>query len=247
MVQTSTQRRNILIASIIVVGLLVSTVGGVILYNQLATTRISLSLTTNQTSILQGNSTKIPITISLKGNPAKVDLASEVNSTKIKCYFDPANSSSSFNSTLTVNVDDSAQGGNYALTIKASSPTTTANALCIITVLTRDVTVSGKINIVSTKWAVPQVDYLTFENTRTGEKVMWVPQIERIGPYGSIFDNNFSLTLRNQDFYYVTASYSRWTIGGEISSRSDVIGNLTVFSTARSNMMPGQDFLLTAP
>ena len=134
MTELSTKRRNILLVSIIVVVLIASTIGAVIIYNQFTTTRINLRLSTNQTDVLQGSSVKIPIKISLTGNPENVELTSVVNSSKINCYIDPANGSSSFNSTLAVNVDDSAQGGNYSVTLKTSSPTITANASWIIMV-----------------------------------------------------------------------------------------------------------------
>jgi hypothetical protein len=224
--------RRVAIAAIIVV-LVIASVGAVIAYQQVTTTKLSVTISTNQI-VYQGNSTKIPITMKLTGNPENVDLTSVVNSSEIKCSFDRANGSSSFDTKLTVNVDDSAQGGNYSVTVKASSPTTSANASCIIMVLSRNVTVSGKINIASSIWDM-QLDSLIFENTRTDEKVTIKPQIK---------DETFTVTLKNQDFYYVTANYSFGVLDFLPFSRSIIIGNLTVSSPAGSNMMPGQDCTL---
>ena len=242
MIQKPTLHRRVLIAAIIAV-LVIAFVGGVIVYKQVTTTKLSVTISSNQTSILQGNSAKIPVKISLTGNPENVELTSAVNSSKINCFFDRTNGSSSFDNTLTVNVDDSAQGGNYSVTVRASSSTTSANASCTITVLTRNVTVSGKINIAPSTvadfshnrlWDV-QLDSLIFEDKRTGENVTIKPQIN---------DETFTLTLKNQDFYYVTANYSFGVLDFLPFSRSVVIGNLTVSTPAGSNMMPPQDFTL---
>jgi hypothetical protein len=225
--------RRFAIGAIIVV-LVVASIGAAIVYNQVTATKLNVIISTNEINMLQGNSAKIPIRISLTGNPEKITLTSIVNASKINCYFDPATGSSSFNTKLTVNVDDSAQGGNYSVTVKASSSTTSANASCIIMVLSRNVTVSGKINIASSIWDM-QLDSLIFENTRTDEKVTIKPQIK---------DETFTLTLKNQDFYYVTANYSFGVLDFLPFSRSIIIGNLTVSTPAGSNMMPGQDFTL---
>jgi hypothetical protein len=238
MIQKLTLRKWILITGIIAI-LVVAFVGAAIVYKQMTTTKLSVTISSNQTSILQGNSAKIPVTISLTGNPENIELTSAVNSSKINCFFDRTNGSSSFDNTLTVNVDDSAQGGNYSVTVSASSATTSANASCIITVLARNVTVSGKINIHWTVWTM-RFDSLMFEDSRTGEKVT-VPISKEIYE-GNV---NFTVDLKNQDFYNVTANYY---FGIEVFypfGRSDVIGNLTVSTPDGSNMMPGQDFTLT--
>jgi hypothetical protein len=238
MIQKLTLRKWILITGIIAI-LVVAFVGAAIVYKQMTTTKLSVTISSNQTSILQGNSAKIPVTISLTGNPENIELTSAVNSSKINCFFDRTNGSSSFDNTLTVNVNDSAQGGNYSVTVSASSSTTSANASCIITVLARNVTVSGKINIHWTVWTM-RFDSLMFEDSRTGEKVT-VPISKEIYE-GNV---NFTVDLKNQDFYNVTANYY---FGIEVFypfGRSDVIGNLTVSTPDGSNMMPGQDFTLT--
>ncbi len=256
MTEKPTQYRRVLIVAAIIVVLVVASIGALIVYDQSKPTQTQLGITisTNQTSILQGNSTKIPINISLTGNPEKVDLTSIVNSSKINCYIDPANGSSSFNSTLTVNVDDSVQGGNYYVTVKASSPTTSANASCIITVLSRNITASGQVNLMpgnlaSEGWNV-QITSLMFQDTRTNENVTIEPKsnvifIPKNLDFYNMTDQTFRVTLKNQDFYYVTANYAFGIVNFFPFSGSVVIGNLTVSTPAGNNMMPGQDFTVT--
>ena len=235
--------RRVAIAAIIVV-LVVASIGAVIVYNQVTATKLQVSISTNQTSILQGNSTKIPVGISLTGNPENVELTSAVNSSKINCFFDRTNGSSSFDNTLTVNVDDSAPGGNYSLTIKASSSTTMANASCIITVLARNVTVSGKINVGSSVWDV-WLDSLMFEDARTGENVTTKLNNPFYSPGNGSYNDAFKVTLKNQEYYDVVSNYEFGTLDFFPFSSSNLIGNLTVSAPAGSNMMPGQDFTLT--
>jgi hypothetical protein len=252
MVQRLKLHRRVLISAIITV-LVVASLGAAFAYQQAlinkqaTTTKLSVTLSTNQTSIFQGNSTKIPIEVSLTGNSENFTLTSAVNSSKVNCSFDRANGSSSFNSTLTVNVDDSAQGGNYSVTVKASSTSVSTNTSCLITVLVRNVTVSGKVNL-SAGWT--EITSLIFEDTRTNEKVTiqaksrlttFVPK--NMGFY-NITDHIFRVTLKNQDSYSVTATFTFGVMN--IFSGSDVIGNLTVSTPARGNVMTGQEFTLTS-
>ena len=260
MTQKQIQYRRVLIVAAIIVVLVVAFIGASIVYNKLphnqltTQTQLGVTISTNQTSILQGTSIKIPINISLTGNPENVDLTSIVNSSKINCYFDPANGSSSFNTTLTVNVDDSAQGGNYSVTLKASSPTTAANASSIITVLSRNIIVSGHVNLMPDKlnsegWNV-QITSLMFEDTRTNENVTIEPKdhvifIPKNLNFYNMTDQTFRVTLKNQDFYNVTANYAFGIVDFFPFSGSVAVGNLTVSAPAGSNMMPAQDFTVT--
>lgn len=243
MIKKPTLHRRVLVAGIIAV-LVVAFVGAVIVYEQVTTTKLSVTISSNQTSILQGNSAKIPVKISLTGNPENVELTSVVNSSKINCFFDRTNGSSSFDNTLTVTVDDSAQGGNYSLNIKASSSTTMANASCIITVLARNVTVSGKINVGSSIWDV-WLDSLIFEEIRTGENVTTKLNNSPYSPGNGSYNDAFKVTLKNQEYYNVVLNYEFGTLDFFPFSSSDLIGNLTVSEPAGSNMMSGQDFTLT--
>ncbi len=251
MAQTSTKRKNIMIAAIIVVILVVSSVGAVMVYNQLTTTRISLSLLTNQTQVIQGSSTQIQVNVDSKGNPENTTLIAIPNSTSIHCSFSPASGKSSFNSMLTVDVDDSVRGGNYSVTIKASSPTATANVSCILTVLSRNITVSGKIIEVSSHWDI-WLDSLMFEDARTDQNVttklngsLYSPDNGSNVTHG--YTDAFTVTLKNQESYRVVANYWFGVLDFLPFSSSELIGNLTVSTPAASDIMSGQDFTLTVP
>ena len=206
MIQKLTLRKWILITGIIAI-LVVAFVGAAIVYKQMTTTKLSVTISSNQTSILQGNSAKIPVKISITGNPENYELTSAVNSSRINCFFDRTNGSSSFDNTLTVNVDDSVQGGNYSVTVKASSSSTSANASCIITVLARNITVSGKINVGSSVWAV-WLDSLTFEDARTGENITTKLNNPFDSPSNGSYNDSFKITLKNQEYYDVVSNYT---------------------------------------
>jgi hypothetical protein len=234
--QTSIKRRKILFASIIIAVLVASSIGTVIIYNQLTTTRISLSLSTNQTSILQGSSSQIQVNVESKGNPENTALTANSNSSSIQCSFTPATGKSSFTSTLKINVPDSVPTGNYSLTVKASGSTTMANASCMISVLGKNVTVSGGIQVFSS-WAV-NIDSLQFKDIRTNA-IFTVAYT-----YGQNGENGYSIVLRNDETYNVTVNFHYGVLDFTPFSASIYLGNLTVYAPAGSNVMQGQDFTL---
>ncbi len=237
MVQNSNKKqRNIIIASVILVVLVVSSIGAVIIYNQLTTTRISLSLSTNQTEVIQGNSSQIQVNIDSKGNPENTTLTAMLNSTSMQYSFAPATGSSSFNSTLTINAPDSTPSGNYSLTVKITSDTTISNASCIISVLNKNVTVTGQI-VVTSPYAV-SMDSLQFKDTRTMVIYTVVPYFE---------DSNYSyysysIALKNEETYNVTVNFNYGLPEFYPFSASGFMGNLTVYAPAGSDTMQEQDF-----
>ena len=240
--QNSTKKqRNIIIASIIIVVLVVSSIGAVIIYNQLTATRISLSLSTNQTEVIQGSSSQIQVNVDLKGNPENTTLTAMPNLTSINCSFAPATGSSSFNSTLTINVPDSTPTGNYSLIVgAASSDTTIANASCIVSVEGKNVTVSGQIHVTSN--VSLDVDSLQFEDTRTMAIYSVIPSFAY---YGGEYTNNFysyTIVLSNEETYNVTVNFHWGVADFNPFAESGSMGNLTVFAPAGSDTMQGQDF-----
>ena len=97
---------------------------------------------------------------------------------------------------------------------------------------------------------ITEITSLIFEDTRTHEKVMidaktrlttFVPK--NMGFY-NVTDHIFRVTLKNQDSYSVTATFTFGVFN--IFSDSDVIGNLTVSTPAGGNVMTGQEFTLTS-
>jgi len=236
LVQISTKRRNILIASIIVVVLVVSSFGAVIIYNRLTATRISLSLSTTQTIILQGSSSQIQVEVDSKGNPENATLTALLNSTSIQCSFAPATGKSSFISTITITVPDSTPSENYSLTVKASGDASMANSSCTISVLNNNVTVSGKIHITS-PYAL-NVGSLQFKDTRT-------TAIYTVNP--SFEDDNdsyysYNIILNNEETYNITVNFHYGLPSFTPFSANGFMGNLTVFAPAESDTMQEQDF-----
>jgi hypothetical protein len=112
MAHTSTKRRSIIIAFIVIVVLVISSIIALIEYNQLTTTRINLSLSTNQTNVIQGSNSQIQVYVTSIGNAENVTLSSNVGLSSINCTFEPAFGESNFTSTLTYAVPDSLQQEN---------------------------------------------------------------------------------------------------------------------------------------
>jgi len=214
--------------------LVVSSIGAAIIINQLTVTRISLSLSTNQTEVIQGSSSQIQVNVDSKGTPENTTLIANLNSSSIQCSFAPATGKSSFNSTLTINVSDSTPSGNYSLTVKISSDTTISNASCIISVLNKNVTVSGIIGVTS-PYAV-SIDSLQFKDLQTD--AVYTIAFPSTAGYAS----DYSIVLRNEETYNVTVNFNYGLPNFTPFSASGFIGNLTVNAPAESNTMQGQDF-----
>ena len=189
--------------------LVASLIGAVIICNQLTNTRISLSLSTNQTSILQGNGSQIQVNVESKGHSEKTTLTASLNSSAIQFSFSPETGKSSFNSTLTINVPDLTPTANYSLTILASGGAAVASASCIISILSENVTVSGEIQV-----GFPTsvfIDSLQFKDTRTmatytatEESGLSATTLEESGLYN---EANYSIVLKNEETYNVTVNF----------------------------------------
>jgi len=235
--QTSMKRRKILFASVIIVVLVISSIGAVIIYNQLTTrrltiTRISLSLSANQTNILQGRSSEIQVNVESKGHPENTTLTASLNSSAIQFSFSPETGKSSFNSTLTINVPHSIPTANYSLTVIASGDAAVANASCIISVLDENVKVSGEIQVGSI-WTVV-IDSLQFKDTRT-MATYTAATTEESGLYN---EASYNIILKNEETYNVSFNF---TYGLPPFSASAVgfIGNITVYAPAGNNTITG--------
>ncbi len=169
MIQTSTKRRNIIIASIIVVVFVVALFAFLILVYQpsltnKSTLKIALNVSLNQTQVFQGNNLQIRINVTSKGKPENITLNSNSGSSGINCAFIPPIGKSNFTSTLTMNVPDSTPTGNYSITITAFGNGQEQKASFIISVLSANVTVSGSI-VVYHLWIPPTE--VQFINTET--------------------------------------------------------------------------------
>ena len=222
--------------------IVVSAIGAVIIHNQLTITRISLSLSTNQTSILQGSNSQIQVNVESKGHPEKTALTASLNSSTIQCSFSPVTGMSSFNSTLTIKVPDSTPTANYSLTVIASGDAAVANASCIISVLSQNVTVSGTISIVLEAPFI-SIDSLQFQNIQT--KAVYAATLSNTGNEN---ESDYNVILKNQDVYNVIVSF-RYALTSipPPSFASGNVGNVTVYVPVGNSTITGLNFTHNQP
>ena len=233
---TPSKHKNILKAAIIIAVIVVSSIGTVIIYNQLTATRISLSLSTNQIKVIQGNSSQIKVSIDSKGNPENITLTAILNSSSIQYSFMPAISRSSFNTTLTIEVPDSTQTGNYSLAIEASGDTTMAEAFCTISVLSANVTVSGNVRM-DYAFAGGYLTSIQFEDNQTrAVYVVNFPFISITSP-----SRDYSIVLQNEHTYNVTINFYEG-VGNIQSPYIYQAGTFHVYAPAGSNSITNQNF-----
>jgi hypothetical protein len=165
LVQKSTKRRNILIASLIMIMVLFASL--TVFYHQLTSnqlsTRLSLNISLNQSSVIQGNSLQAQVNVVSLGKAENITLTSNSTSSGINCVFEPSTSESNFTSRLAVNVPDSMPTGNYSITITAFGNGQEQKASFVVSVLSANVTVSGSI-VVYHLWIPPtEVQFINAE------------------------------------------------------------------------------------
>ncbi|HMK94117.1 MAG TPA: hypothetical protein VK536_01830 [Candidatus Limnocylindrales bacterium] len=241
MTQTSIKRRKILFGSIIIVVLVISLIGAVIIYNQLIVTRISLSLSTTQIKILQGSSSQIQVNVKSQGSPETTTLDTNLNSSAIQCCFSPATGKSSFNSTLTINVPDSTPTGNYSLTARASGNTTRSNASCIISVLSKNVEVSGDIRIFSPYTSII-INSLQFKDTKTMTIYTASLTLDKSNLY-----YDYTVVLKNEETYNITVNFHYGIVSIIPFSASGFIGSQTVYAPAGNSTITGLNLTYNQP
>jgi hypothetical protein len=240
MTQTSTKRRNIIIASIVIVVLVISSICALIEFNQLTTTRINLSLSTNQTNVIQGSNSQIQVEVTSIGKAENITLSSNVGLNSINCTFEPTTGKSNFTSTLTMNVPDSTPTGNYPVTIIASSDGQAVNASSVLSVLSANVTVSGKAasgnaqiynnsGYLHLVVGVSSLIGIQFTDIQTGTKTSFsfsfTPPLSSTNAIGV-----YSVTLMNEHTYNVTISYYWGPSFSNVSQFTDDISNFTVYA-----------------
>jgi hypothetical protein len=189
--------------------LVISSIGVLVLNQQLtvksASTKLTLNVSPNQNEMLQGSSLKAEINVTSIGKSENITLSSFVGSSSINCTFEPSIGESNFTSTLTVRVPDSNPAGNYTVTVIASSGRQSVNASMVLSVLTVDVTVSGRAS--SAALAEPHFTSLQkteFTDIQTGNVTSFNFTFAKhsYSPFG-----NYSVTLKNEHTYNVTISY----------------------------------------
>jgi hypothetical protein len=249
LVQTSTKRRNIIIVSIIIVVLVVSSIAILVeLYYQSstakpATSKLDVSVSLNQTNVIQGNNLQAEVNITSKGNPENITLSAYEGSSSIRCSFDPVAGTSNFTSLITMNVPDSTPTGNYLVTASASGDGEVKNASYIISVLSANITVSGIANISDVTNGAPIIERVQFTDTKTNSITT------AASPYGPTYKIvNYSVTLQNEHSYKVTISYLSnplsLPMNHIIGFPEETInaGTLTVKEPEGNTTMSGQNF-----
>jgi len=241
--QTSTKRRNVIIASIVIVMLVVSSIATLIILYQPSKakhtpTSLNLSISTNQTNVIQGNSLQAKVNVTSIGNPENVTLGSDAGSSGINCTFEPVIGTSNFTSTLTMNVPNSTPTGNYSIIVTASGGGAVENASCRVSVLSATVAVSG------TVWAggflnfnvglnyIEFIDNQTYAKTVVGLPSPYPETEAAIEPY--------TVILQNEHTYQVTVSVSLTGPTGTTYTFAAV--NFYVYAPAGNNTITGKNF-----
>ena len=237
MTQTPRNRRNIVIASIVVAILLASLAVGLAeysqSYNQSTPTRIILNLEGNPTEMLQGSSTHFTVVVSLVGKARDVTLNSTAGSSGISCTFELTYEASNFTeSRVTINVPQSTPPGNYTLTISASGDGQQASASCVLTVLSANllagnILVSGQASSADLFQPFPSgLISIKFTDTQTDANTTYdfnFPPPPTLNPFG-----NYTVILMNERTYNVTISYYGGFPEGHPQTFSDYVGTFTV-------------------
>ncbi len=251
MAQISTNRRNSLIVAVIIVVLVVASFAFLILVYQPSIankpitnkpTAINLNVSLNQPSVIQGNKLRAQINVTSIGKAENITLSSNSGSSGINCIFEPSIGNSNFTSVLTMSIPYSAPTGNYSITIVASTDKQSVNASIIVSVLTGNVTVSGRAS--SAALAEPwftSIQKIEFTDIQTGLVTSFSFSFSKqsYNPFG-----NYSVTLKNEHTYNVTISYFMGpSLNAVVNPASDYITTFTVYAsagqTAISKNFPG--------
>lgn len=246
--QHSTKPRNIVV--FVIIGVLVfSSVTTLIVFYPPSTVKstptgvFDLNVSSNQTNVLQGDSSQVAVNVAISGSAESISLGYQVGSSAIVCSFTPAMGKSNFTSTLAMNVLDSTPTGNYSLIITASSDEETKNASLVVSVLSANVTVSGTANISFVAGVgVSALSRIQFVDAQTGQSVSYDFPFS----YPPVTANDvgaYSVTLQNEHTYNVTLYYYWGMPGANIPESTYAAGNFTVFAPA-GDVSVSQNFSL---
>ncbi len=147
MTQTSTKGRNILIVAVIVVVLVVAAIAFLIVFYQPSNankqvTKLSVNVSINQTEVIQGNNLQAEVNVTTVGNPENITLGDIPNGFQFN--FEPELGTSNFTSLLTMSIPVSTPTSNYSVIMTAAGRGMVQNASCVVSVLSANVTVSGR-------------------------------------------------------------------------------------------------------
>lgn len=159
------KHRKYSIASVIAIVILFASL--TVFYNQYTSnqlsTKLSLNISLNQSSVIQGNNLQAKVHVVSIGKVENITLTSNSSSSGIDCIFEPSTGESNFTSKLTVNVPDNTPTGNYTIAITAFDNEQEQKASFALLVLSAKITVSGSI-IVYHLWIPPtEVQFINIE------------------------------------------------------------------------------------
>ncbi len=241
MAQTSTKKQeNMTIAVIVIAVLVISSVAVIIFYYQPSvekqtSTSLDLRVSFNQTNVIQGNNLQAEVDVTSKGNLENVTLSGDTGDSGLGCSFEPATGASNFMSVLTVHVPDSTPTGNYSLTVTASRGEAVENASCIVSVLSANVEVSGRLEVYLV-YPDGYLDSVQFQDAQT--KAIYTVTFPFISIDNSASD--YSITLQNEHTYNVTVSFNQG-IGDIEFGGTYYAGSLYVYAPAGNSTISGQN------
>ncbi len=233
MFQSSTKRRTIVIASIVIVVLVISLAASLIaFYHQPSTvkqspSKLEVTVSLNQPSVIQGSNLQGEVNVTTIGNAENVTLSSDVGSSGINCTFEPSWGTSNFTSTLFMSMPDSTPTGNYTITVTALGVGQEENASCVFSVLSANVTVSGRASVNKMGSIVRQIKFV--DETTNATNTFSFPT----NP--AAYNNNvYSVNLENEHTYYVTIDYF-WGNGEIEFPATYYAGDFHVYALAGNN------------
>lgn len=210
--------------------LLVSAIAAYAIFHQptagQTATKLSLTVSMNQTDVIQGSNSQIQVKVTSIGKPENVTLSSNVGLSSINCTFEPAFGESNFTSTLIYAVPDSTPTGKYPVTIIASSDGQETNVSSVLSVLSNAgaITVSGKANSNALTIGGSRLIGIQFTDIQTGAETSFSFTSQ---PSANSGIGVYSVILMNEHTYNVSISYY-WGFGIHNIPQTDDIGNFTV-------------------
>lgn len=243
MAQPTTKRRHILIVAVIIIVLVVASVAFLIgVYEPSIAykpTSLSLSISLNQSTVIQGSNLQAQINVTSIGKAENATLSGNSGSTGLNCTFEPSMGKSNFTSTLTIHVPDSTPTGNYTIAVTASSDGQKANASFVVPVLSANVTVSGVVSV-----QYPSVIYFT--DLQTNQTLSYsFPLTEGTLPdgYATLYSqgNSYTITLENQHTYNVTVD-EKFTFLWAVFTDTFQAGTFYVYAPVGNSTLTGQNF-----
>jgi hypothetical protein len=163
---------------------------------------LSLNVSLNQTNVIQGNDLQAEVNVTSTGNPASIYLTFDAGSSGIVCSFEPAKGLANYSSLLTMKVPNVTPTGNYSVVLTASSSELRENFSCIVSVLSAQVVVSGRVTVHS-YYPDVYLDSISFHDTQTNQsQTILIPFVSINSP-----GYDYMIALQNEHTYNVVVNF----------------------------------------